>query len=332
MSHLKALAPPLIALLMAAPGCATVGRPASTLLPTSYRQEVGPFLVASNSPIDEDSAPVRQLDVLRNDFETTIGLPFDPTARPVEVYILDDRRSFAHFLSVYYPELPPRRAFFFAQGDRRVVYTYYGDRLDEDLRHEATHALLHGGFPDLPLWLDEGLAEYYEGSIVPGGTDPEHLGRLPDDIASGWTPDLPRLEALGDVRQLTPRDYREAWIWAHYLLNDQAVGRPTLRAYLTALHDGESTPPLSDRLVVAGSGTASVLLAYIDVLRNPNIANAAARPSTLRLQDAPIPVVETRRPRSRLRGAFDFLFGTGPKPSRTRTQAVSIRNDARTGL
>ena len=308
----------VLALLFA--GCATVGRPAATLLPTASTVAVGPFLVASNAPIDEDSPAVRHLEALRSDFESAIGLPVDPDARPVEVYILDDRRAFAHFLSVYYPELPPRRAFFFAQGDRRVVYTYYGDQLAEDLRHEATHALLHASFGNLPLWLDEGLAEYYESAPEPGGPDPEHLGRLPDDLAAGWSPDLLRLEALGDVRQMTPRDYRESWAWAHFLLNDSTIGRPTLRAYLMALRAGETSPSLSDRLVAAGSGTPSVLLSYVDTLRRrelaasaPSSPPSALAPDSVRLQDDPIPV-EPRRARSRLGRTFEFLLGIGRGP------------------
>ena len=55
-----------------------------------------------------------------------------------------------------------RRAFFLAQGSRQVVYTYFNPQLEVDLRHEATHALLHLAIAELPLWLDEGLAEYFE--------------------------------------------------------------------------------------------------------------------------------------------------------------------------
>ena len=45
-------------------------------------------------------------------------LDFKPRldAEPVEIYVLDDRNAFAHFLKFYYPELPPRRAFFLARG------------------------------------------------------------------------------------------------------------------------------------------------------------------------------------------------------------------------
>ena len=43
---------------------------------------------------------------------------------PVEIYVLDNRQDFDHFLKFYYPELPSRRAFFLAKGTQRLVYTY----------------------------------------------------------------------------------------------------------------------------------------------------------------------------------------------------------------
>lgn len=119
--------------------------------------------------------------------------------------MLNDRNAYTHFLKFYYPELPPRRAFFLAQGDRRVVYTYLSDRLEEDLRHEATHALVRGCYGDLPLWLDEGLAEYFETRADMLDIQDEHMARLPEDLKKGWIPDLPRLESLSDIHEMTPR-------------------------------------------------------------------------------------------------------------------------------
>ena len=143
---------------------------------------------------------------------------------------------------------PPRRAFFMAHGDRRVVYTFLGDRLEEDLRHEATHALLHVAVGVLPLWLDEGLAEYFEGPDGRQGVNSEHLARLPADLASGWKPDLARLETLKTVRQMTPRDYRESWAWAHYLLNGSESGKAALLDYLDGLRTKPDARPLTERL------------------------------------------------------------------------------------
>ena len=133
------------------------------------------------------------------------------------MYVLSDRRAFEHFLTIYYPGLPPRRAFFIAQGDRRVVYTFKSDRLDEDIRHEATHALIHLAVGTIPLWLDEGLAEHFEVTDA-SGVNREHMARLPQDLRDGWKPDMARLEGLQGVQQMSPRDYRESWAWVHYLL------------------------------------------------------------------------------------------------------------------
>ena len=73
-----------------------------------------------------------------------------------------------NFMVSKYPKLPSRRAFFVAQtrgvgrSEDLLIYTYWGERVQQDLRHELTHALLHSVLKDVPLWLDEGLAEYYE--------------------------------------------------------------------------------------------------------------------------------------------------------------------------
>ncbi|GIT30210.1 MAG: hypothetical protein Ct9H300mP1_22560 [Planctomycetaceae bacterium] len=54
----------------------------------------------------------------------------------------------------------------------------------EDLRHEFTHGVLHSSLKRVPLWLDEGLAEYFE--VVgpkPGGVNTEY--------PTGWPRRLP---------------------------------------------------------------------------------------------------------------------------------------------
>jgi hypothetical protein len=43
-----------------------------------------------------------------------------------------------------------------------MVFAYRGEDFETDLRHECTHALLNAALPVVPLWLDEGLAEYFE--------------------------------------------------------------------------------------------------------------------------------------------------------------------------
>src|SRR4051794_32075882 len=134
---------PWLLLGLACSGCATLGERGETLVPTSHQTRTGPFAVYSNFPIPADSPAIRSLHALEADIETSLGIRVAGEEPRVEVYVLKDRDAFTHFLKFHSPELPPRRAFFLALGPKRVVYTFLGDRLEEDLRHEATHALLN---------------------------------------------------------------------------------------------------------------------------------------------------------------------------------------------
>ena len=71
----------------------------------------------------------------------------------------------------------------------------------EDLRHEVAHGYLHAVVPNLPLWLDEGLAEYFE---VPRGLDGVNRPHVDRACRRAWPttggPNLARLEQLRDDR------------------------------------------------------------------------------------------------------------------------------------
>ena len=120
-----------------------------------------------------------------------------------------------------------------------------GDDLKEDLRHEATHALLHSSMPTTPMWLDEGLAEYFEVGPDCETGKPEHIAALKAATAKGWKPDLERLESLHDLQQMTAADYRESWLWVDYLLHRTPTTKRVLVDYLAALRRGESSPLLA---------------------------------------------------------------------------------------
>ena len=278
--------------LLASPGCGTLGIDrGKTLVPTGFQTRTGPFLICTNSRLDPGAPVVRELKALEAQVGDTLGLKVDPSENPVEIYLLDDRQAFDHFLQFHYPNLPRRRAFFLANGKQRVVYTFLGDRTAEDVRHEATHALLHVTVGDMPLWLDEGLAEYFEGTgtgpAPAGGINSEHLDRLPADLASGWSPDLQRLESLTSVREMSPRDYRESWAWIHYLLNDSRPHKAALLAYLGDLRNPPHPQPLSERL--AGADTHA-LLAHLNQVRSQPVASSTlpVRDPTVRLQSAQV--------------------------------------------
>jgi hypothetical protein len=245
-----------------AASCASLTDRGQTLVPTRYQVRSGRFIVFSNSPIAADSPAVHCLEGLERDLKQHLDYHPFGDGDPVEIYVLDNRNAFTHFLKFYYPELPPRRAFFLAQGDHRAIYTYTNPRLEEDLRHEATHALLRGAFGDLPLWLDEGLAEYFETDLVHADVQKERIAPLMAELARGWSPNLRRLVTLSDIREMTPRDYREAWAWVHLFLDDPQSGKSQLMSCLAEFRAKADKLELAQRVEACGA-TNERLLAHI---------------------------------------------------------------------
>ncbi len=272
----------LVATLALCAGCATLhtdrGRP---LVPWEFLTQVGPFQIWTNDPLPADHSAVRELVSLQRQLQTNLALSNPPEQQPIEVCILDNASDYQRFLTYHYPQLPLRRAFFLARGDRRVIYTYRGNRLAEDLRHEATHALLHTSTANLPLWLDEGLAEYFEVPEQSMGMNLEHLTRLPVDLQQGWTPDLARLESLTDVREMSPRDYREAWLWVHYALHGPPPASAQLLSYLADLKSGKSPERLSERLPQGDNVPTPAILAHLDRIRHEPLVLASPSPANV---------------------------------------------------
>lgn len=197
----------------------------------------------------------RELSNLRDQVYKELQLP--PSQTLVQVYLFEDRERYERFMQAKYPDLPKRRAFFVAQPRRLggsedlLVFTYWGDRIQQDLRHELTHALLHSILKDVPLWLDEGLAEFFELPPVWNGINYQHLENLRRGPNGPVKLELARLEQFTDVQQMTPVEYREAWAWVHLMLRSTPAARQALISYLHDLRSNPRPGPLRPRLTAA---------------------------------------------------------------------------------
>ena len=190
---------------------------------------------------------LEELAARRIDLKNRLGVPV--SEEPIHVYLFEDANRFEAFVRLYYPEFPPRRAYFLETDTRLQVYAHWGDRVAEDLRHEVTHGYLHSVVPNLPLWLDEGLAEYFEVPRGSRGLNRQHLAELVGRLQLGqWEPDLKRLEAFDRPFDMTQDDYAEAWAWAHFLLESSPDHGRVLHEYLLALRRHGSAEPISERL------------------------------------------------------------------------------------
>ncbi len=157
---------------------------------------------------------------------------------PIHIYLFADSANYYDLLALRFPSFPSRRAIFVETDTELAVYAHWGDHTAEDLRHEVTHGYLHAALPRLPLWLDEGLAEYFEVGTGVNGVNQTHIGYLASQTE--WQPNLLRLEQLAIAADMTQQDYAESWAWVHFLLESTPRSSHLLTDYLADLQQGKS--------------------------------------------------------------------------------------------
>lgn len=175
-------------------------------------------------------------------------LALRPSDEPIYVNLFESVERFSAAVQRQSPSLQDRRAVFVSDSEGLTVYARWTERIDEDLRHEVAHGYLHSVAPQIPLWLDEGIAEYFEVPPRSMGLNAPHLELLHQAATERWVPNLPRLEILSAAADLQQRDYAEAWLWVHFCLNTTAERRNALLEYLERLQSGELPNPLSEQL------------------------------------------------------------------------------------
>jgi hypothetical protein len=279
----------LAALLMGSTGCHTLkltgantDKPEKTEkdpgqgLPGKYTLRVSQFLFLADFKLREDQPIFRELAELREQVYKELQLPTSNTV--VQVYLFEDKDRYKQFIKQKYPYLPERRAFFVAQPrgmgvEDLMVYTYWGDQVQQDLRHELTHALLHSVLKSVPIWLDEGLAEYFELPPQRKGVNLAHVGKLrgPEEPARL---SLNRLERLSKVEEMHPAEYQESWAWVHFMLHSTPEARAVLLQYLQRLRTTEDPGPLQPNLAAVVPSPEEALGQHLKLLER-GIARAS---------------------------------------------------------
>lgn len=207
---------------------------------------VEPFVFRSEFPLRDVDDLVRELGDLQSDLHETLGLEF--RERPVEIHLFATKWSYQRYVADRVPGGEKRQALYVPGQDAGRVYAYRHRDLDTDVRHEATHALLRNALPYVPLWLDEGLAEYFEVPRAARQHNHPHRKSLQWAIRFGGKPRLETLEAKRQLLDMGGKDYRDAWGWVHFLLHGPAEAREELTAYFADIQSGREPVPLSQRL------------------------------------------------------------------------------------
>ena len=206
----------------------------------------GPFVCRAEFPLAPWRDLFGELGQLQHDLVHCLAI--QPASEPIELYLFRDKRSYDRYLKRHMPHVPYRRALYIKRQGPGQVFAYRSREFETDVRHECTHALLHAALPLVPLWLDEGLAEYFEAPSHHRAFDNPHLKTLRWNLRLGTVSKLEALEKKATLSEMGLAEYRYSWAWVHFLLHGPREAHQELVNYLGDLQ--ANTPPglLSRRL------------------------------------------------------------------------------------
>ncbi len=210
------------------------------------QQEAGPYLIHADFKIARIPGLVDELVKLERDISQVlqIGAPRER----VYLFLFQNKSSYQKYVSRYFPEIPGRQALYIKKRGPGMVFAYLSDDFLIDLRHETTHALLHANLAMVPLWLDEGLAEYFE--VIPQNRvhSHRHLRAVKWKNRLGRLRDMEKLEGISDISKMRKAEYEEAWSWVHFMLHGDAFALKELLSYLADIKSMNPPGQLSRRL------------------------------------------------------------------------------------
>jgi hypothetical protein len=214
-------------------------------------RQVGPFTFQATFPLAAHDRFFAELPELQRELTRTLGIA--PAKTPIYVYLFADEDQYRAYKDRHFPRVPFRPALYILEGGSPGVYTYRKPDLEIDVRHECTHALLHSALPVVPLWLDEGLAKYFEVPAHRRAFDHPYF----DDLKWKWSlrlgmvRSIESLEERHDLTEMDAADYRFAWAWVHFMLHGPEEAHRALVNYATCHQQYEPPGKLSVRLAEA---------------------------------------------------------------------------------
>jgi tetratricopeptide (TPR) repeat protein len=188
------------------------------------------FAVISNAPAKQARRTARCFEQFRALLQTALPkLKVDPGS-PLDVFAAKDSSSLKALLPLRQEKgaIQPAGIFMAGPESNTVVLRTdaTGDQGYHVIYHEYVHMVMHLNFRRLPLWLDEGLAEFFgyagisDGTSSLGDPSPEQLQHLqtasliPLTTLMSVTHDSPYYRQ----QDKAPTFYAQSWALTHYLM------------------------------------------------------------------------------------------------------------------
>lgn len=215
------------------------------------------FVIVTNAGEQKGRSTATQFERIQAFFRQSLAIATQRPSPSVTIFVVTNADAMRRLLPEYFADgffspyhVHPAGVFFQHGGKYFAIVELDTQRSGyfETLYHEYYHALTLPIFPDLPVWLSEGLAEFY------GRT------QITDEYAVVGEPDRDLLDLLKQNR-LIPLDvlfsvdrkspyyneaqrasvfYAESWLLTHYLMIGSPDSHQLLVQYLKALAEGKT--------------------------------------------------------------------------------------------
>ncbi len=219
--------------------------------PVAWNQQ--PFRFITDRPLERSVEVRNELMKLIYRLENEFGLPRN--RKTIYIHLFRDQENYQKAILQAIPRLKRRdikRAGLFLQREGvPYIFVFWRshDQLLTSLRHEMVHAIINSSVGEIPIWLDEGLAMYYQNGRR-DGWEQRLADILSKKVDEGWYPNLTRLEKMHSMSQMNLTDYAEAWSWVHLLMTDVPKGQAIIAGFLAdRRRDVYPLAPMSQRLI-----------------------------------------------------------------------------------
>ena len=209
------------------------------------------FIIVSNAGEKQARRTAIQFEQIHTLFREGLAVAQGHPSPVITIFALKDEKSLSELLPDYWTKGHMHPSGVFAYG----LYQYYaavnleaqGTNPFATMYHEYYHSLTMPYFPELPIWLSEGLADFFGESQVNGTVatmgvaDPalieelRHNKLIPLDVLFHVDASSPYYNEENKVSVF----YAESWALTHYLMiGDRQVHRQMLVDYASALSSG----------------------------------------------------------------------------------------------
>lgn len=240
-------------------GFAALSSPARAQLQTHTSRA---YTIYSDLPKDEVALYARHMDQVFAEYQSRFSSFRGKRTGPMPLYLFATQQGYMQFLAGHRIDGTNSGGMFFVQMGAQGLATF----IEGSSRAEVFSVLQHEGFHqfaynyiggDLPVWVNEGLAQYFEDGIIVGKTmklgisNQDRIDRVKAALAGNYPLNFDRLLTMsggqwaanlqGDAK-LAALQYAQSWSVVYFLIHgDRGKYRGPFEQYLQAVSQGRDS-------------------------------------------------------------------------------------------